>query len=45
MKKIIERIFTKNFARNYERKIILGTTVVWLVDPATQHIILALTYL
>ena len=29
IKKLIERIFAKNFARNYEKKIILGTSDTW----------------
>ena len=38
-------IFAKNFARNYEKKIILGTSDAWSmslrpIDPATQRIIL-----
>ena len=33
-------IFGKNFARNYEKKIILETSEVWPIDPVTQRIIL-----
>ena len=37
MKKNIEMIFAKNFAKNYQKKIILGTSDAWSMRP--QHII------
>ena len=36
MKKKIERVFAKNFARNYEKNIILGTSDPWLTSHLFQ---------
>ena len=30
-------IFAKNFARNYEKKIILGTSEAWLMSRLSQR--------
>ena len=36
-KKKIERIFAKNFARNYKKKIILGTSDAWSMSHLSQR--------
>ena len=37
----MERIFANNFPRNYEKKLILGTSEPWIIiHPATVRIIL-----
>ena len=40
MTTVVKTIFAKNFARNYENRIILGTLVDESFVPATQRIIL-----
>ena len=37
MKKYIETIFAKNFARTYEKKIILGTSDAWSTSHLSQQ--------
>ena len=37
IKKKIETIFVKNFARNYEKKIILGTSDAWSTSHLSQR--------
>ena len=40
IKRWIERVFAKNFARFYEKKIILGTSDAWFVPSARRTIII-----
>ena len=37
MKKYIETIFAKNFAKNHERKIILGSSDAWSTSNLSQQ--------
>ena len=37
IKKIIETIFAKNFARNYGKKMILGTSDAWSTSHLSQQ--------